>query len=162
MDNIPQLISGPVGQFLRKKNSLVYFHMPPNAFTDKQRVSTFLDTICKLDDSGSARVIVIHQGCPEFSPEAQLLLFNNKIIAGLACIARTNAQRLSAERFLGFAKSLSATFPVQVFYLLRKPRNGCSTQALCPPLETFIHSRKNFLTKLNDVELIPVGKYQID
>lgn len=107
--------------------------MPPNAFIDKQRVLTFLDTICKLDDSGSARVIVIHQGCPEFSPEAQLLLFNNKIIAGLACIARTNAQRLSAERFLGFAKSLSATFPVQVFSSIEKAEKWLLNPGSLPP-----------------------------
>ncbi len=153
MDGKPRLIAGPFGQLLRKKNGLIYFYMPQDRKTvfNKQSVLTFLEIVHRLDDSGSARIIVIQNGCQEPTFEGQFLLVNSKLIAGLACMAATNAQGLSADRFVGFVKSHSPNFPIRVFRLIEKAENWLLNSGSHFHFETSIHSRENILAKPNDV-----------
>lgn len=134
MDGKPRLIAGSFGQLLRKKNGLIYFYMQHdhNTVFDKQGVLTFLEIVHRLDDSGSARIIVIQNGCQEPTSEAQLLLVNSKLIAGLACIAVTNAQEFSAERFVGVVKSHPVSFPIQVFRLIEKAESWLLNSGFIP------------------------------
>lgn len=105
----------PFGWFIRGENGLVYFNKGNNLQIDRPTIEDVLQTVCQLDDSGKARLILI-QGCQvEYTFEAQHYLIKSDALGGLACVARTHTQRIIAETVQSMATLLRANYPFRVF-----------------------------------------------
>lgn len=115
MDGKPQTITGPFGRFTRQENGLIYFYKADGITIDKPTAIKFLEIVFELDDSGLARIIVIQGKHVEYTFDAQQTLLTNKVLGGLAYVAKTTAQHLTAELLQDLAKTLKANFPVAVF-----------------------------------------------
>lgn len=73
--NALKTVTCSTGHLYRAENGLIYFEKLDNAIMDKKAILEVLEVIYELDDSGSARIVVL-QGHPvSYTFEAQQLFF---------------------------------------------------------------------------------------
>ncbi|MBK8903093.1 MAG: hypothetical protein IPM53_18025 [Anaerolineaceae bacterium] len=131
MDDKPQTITGPFGRLIRQENGLIYFYKADGITIDKPMAIKFIEIVSELDDSGSARVLVIQGDRVEYTFDAQQILLTNKVLGRIAYVATTTVQQLTTELLQDLAKTFKARFPVGIFghieeaeeWLLHRPKS---------------------------------------
>lgn len=114
-DNKPTTIAGPFGRFTREKNDIIYFYKVDDIAIDQATAIEFLKIIRELDDSGSARLLVIQSHRVEYTFNAQRVLLTSDLIGKLAYVTQTTTQMLTAELLQDMAKTLRSKYQVRVF-----------------------------------------------
>jgi hypothetical protein len=115
MTGMLQTIEGPHGRFTRQENGLIYFYKSDNVTIDKAAALEYLTSIRALDDSGTARLIVVQGHQVEYTFDAQYTLLTNTLLSGLAFVTKTNPQFLTAELLKELARAFKARYPVSIF-----------------------------------------------
>ncbi|MAT99654.1 MAG: hypothetical protein CL608_21135 [Anaerolineaceae bacterium] len=115
MGSQPQTIIGPHGRFTRQENGLIHFYKTDGVTIDEATALQYLESVRALDDSGTARVLVIQGKKVEYTFEAQHTLLTNKLLSGLAFVTQDNMQRLTTGLLRDLARAFRAKFPVGIF-----------------------------------------------
>lgn len=115
MDNQSQTITGPHGRFTRKANGLIYFYKTDGVTIDESAALEYLESIRALDDSGTARVLVIQGKKVEYTFDAQYTLLTTTLQSGLAFVTENHTQRLTTSLLGDLARAFKAKFPVGIF-----------------------------------------------
>ena len=115
MDDKLQTIAGAHGRFTRQENGLIYFYKADGIVTEKASALEYLESVRALDDSGTARLIVVQGRQIEYTFEAQHILLTNTYLGGLAFVTETKSQILTAELLKELARTFKAKFPVGIF-----------------------------------------------
>lgn len=115
MTGMSQTLEGPHGRFTRQENGLIYFYKLDDLTIDKAAALEYLTIIRALDDSGTARLIVIQGHQVEYTFDAQYTLLTNTLLGGLAFVVETDRQHLTAELLKELARIFKARYPVAIF-----------------------------------------------
>lgn len=114
-DDESTTITGSFGRFTLEENGIIYFYKEDDIAIDKSTAIEFLEIIRQLDDSGSARVLVVQGHRVEYTFDAQRLLLTSDLIAKLAYAIQTTTQQLTAELLQDMAKTLKSNYEVEIF-----------------------------------------------
>jgi hypothetical protein len=108
-------ISGTFGRFTRKENGLIYFYKVDDIAIDKVTAMKFLEAVRELDDSGSAKILVIQGHRVEYTFDAQRVLLTTDLIGKLAYVIQSTTQQLTAELLQDMAKTLKSNYKIGIF-----------------------------------------------
>lgn len=114
-DDKSTTITGSFGRFTLKENGIVYFYKEDDIAIDKSTAVEFLEIIRQLDDSGSARVLVVQGHRVEYTFDAQRTLLTSDLIDKLVYVIQTTTQQLTAELLQDMAKTLRSNYKVGIF-----------------------------------------------
>lgn len=115
MNTQPASISASYGRLTRHENGIIYYYKIDDLITDETVAQAVLDGIEQLDDSGSARVIVIQGQPTSYTYEAQALLFAAKSFIKAALVCGNPIQLTVGQLLQSLAKAHKSAFEVGVF-----------------------------------------------
>ena len=127
MNDINQMITCCAGDFVRRENGLIYYNKKDDLITDERTALEFIDAIQQLDNSGSARVIVIQGQLASYTFEAQKLYFATAGVKKAALVCKNKTQEEVALLLKGMTKAFKSPTEVGVFRLVEDAEAWCSS-----------------------------------
>lgn len=132
MSNTPPAITCSTGHLHRAENGLIYYEKLDNAITDREAILEVLEAIYELDDSGSARIVVI-QGHPvSYSFDAKQLFFAASGIEKVATVCKTKTQEEIFHLMQKIGRVFKSPIEIGVFNFVDEAERWIQSEPLLP------------------------------
>ena len=113
-ENLPT-VTGNFGKLELGENGIIYYYKKDDLVTTYEVAVEVLDSICKLDNSGKARIILI-QGVPtSYTFDAQQILAVATCMSKAAIVVQNAIQIQTGNVLKSIAKAHNAIFELEVF-----------------------------------------------
>lgn len=132
MSNTPKAITCSTGHLYRAENGLIYYEKVDYAVTDREAILEVLKAIYELDDSGSARIVVI-QGQPvSYSFDAKQLFFAAPGIAKVTSVCRTANQEKVFHLMQKIGRLFKSPIEIGVFRFVDEAERWIQSESFQP------------------------------
>lgn len=113
-----QAINAIYGRLSLQENGIIYWYLPDGVSVDISEAQQLVQDVRTLDNSGSARLLIVQGTNNDFSFSAQKYLGTVDGVSHLALVVNNRFQAKIAQLFMSMMRWLRSPYEMRFFYQL--------------------------------------------
>lgn len=112
------VINAVYGRMFRHENGIIYLYMDNGVSVDIPEAQQLVQDVQSLDNSGKARLLIVHASNNDMSFSAQKYLGTVNGVTHLALVVHSRLQAEVAQFFISLMHLLRSPYEMRIFYQL--------------------------------------------